>query len=345
MLGVLAYGLYLLGKVFIPKLAENDVFFSSPKLGRIKARRRSGRIVSFIDNLVGKGKHVDKDTGKIKRKEEPPTGFWWKLFGVRFIGLDDVYKYRIATEAIEDNKGELSYTEVEASSIYLEGSYPLTAILMTSDGVRLKVKLQLKLSTVDAAKALSLPISWTILVFAAVLGASRDFFGAREVETLIKAQNEGDKVKIGSNDIENSGFVDLILSLNTPKAGNIPLGKTCGQHINAINLVDIDFADEDTKKAFSAPFEARKAAQKTLEDAKTQADATIIKSEATLKAAKNTADARIITGKAEATVYDEKNKALGGDPKATADVMMAELRGPQDKVTTFANVVIPGLTK
>lgn len=330
----LLWGAYLMARIYIPKLAENDVFFSSPKLGRIKARRRSGRIVSFIDNLAGKNTHVNPVTGKIEPGSIAPTGFWWNRFGVQFIGLDDVYQYKIATEAVEGDNSKLEYKEEMASSIYLEGSYPLTAVLLTKDGVRLRVKLRIKLTTRNASKSLSLPVSWTIPVFGAALGVSRDFFGVRKAQELISAQNEGDKVKINDQVIANSGFVDAVRSLNT-STGNIPLEEMCGQYIDAINIVDIDFADKETEEAFWAPFVAEEEAQRQIKDATAYAEALRIRSEAERAAAENQATAITIKGNAEAGVYTKKHLATGGDSQATAEVLVAEKMGPFPLLTTL----------
>ena len=331
------YGLYLWGRILIPKWTEKDIFFSSPKLGRIKARKRSGRIMGFFDNIVRKGKHVNKETGEIEVGEIKTKGFWWSLFGVYFIGLDEIYKYKIAVEAQEDNKGELYYSEKEASSIFLEGSYPLTATFVTKDGVRLKIKLQLKLTTVDAAKALSLPVSWTIPVFASVLGASRDFFGSRSIINLITTQNEGKIIKVDINNVKNSDFVEQILGLNIHKVGNVPLGDICGQYIDAVNLVDIDFADEETKKAFSAPFIAEQEAQKQVKEALAYANAIKIKSEADMLAATSVAAAITLKGDAEAEIYKKKHLGLGSDSKAAAQVITAEKHSEMKNLTTLVN--------
>lgn len=334
---ILVYGLYLLGRVYIPILAEKDSFFSSPKLGRIKARRRGGRIVGFFDNLVKKGKHVNKETGKIESGEVLSVNFWWKYFGAYLIGLDEVYKYRIAVEAIEGENGELTYIEKEASSIFLEGSYPITAKFVTRDGVRLKIKMQLILSTTDAAKALSLPISWTIPVFTSVLGASRDFFGVRDIKTLISTKNEGSEIIMLENQIKNSDFINQILSLNIPKIGNVSLEKICGQHIDAVNLTDIDFADEETKRAFSAPFIAEQQAQKQIKEAQAYANALKIKTDADMLAATSVATAIVLKGTAEADVYVKKHESLGGNPQATAQVIMAEKQSAMENLTTLVN--------
>jgi hypothetical protein len=338
-LGIL-YGLYLLGRVFVPKLAEKDNFVSSPKLGRGKAIKRSGRIVKFISNFAGKGKHVNQKTGKVEPGEEEPKGFWWKLFGVHFIGLNDVYKYNIATKATEvivNEKGdtEIVYTMDVASSIYLEGAYTLTTLCLTKDGIRLRRVIELGLETTDLGKALSLPKSWTIPVFTTVLGADRDFVGARNASALIASQNEG-TTTIDGTEIKNSGYVALVLSLNTDTNGNVPLSEICGQRIKWVNVTDMDFADPKAKEAYMAPFVANQEAQKVVAEANAYAAAKKVRTDADLAAAKNVAEAITLKGEAEAIVYELKHIALGSKPEATAEVLVAEQRGPMDKVTVWA---------
>lgn len=338
MLCVFGFGLYLLGRIYIPKYAEDDTFFSSPKLGRVKARRRSGRIIGFFGNLKGKGKQVNKDTGKIEDGEEtPPTGLWWEHFGVRFIGLDDVYQYKIVKEMVETKKDEFQYVEEPASSIYLEGAYSLTILLYSKEGVLFKVKLQCKTTTVDAAKALSLPISWTVPMFMQVIAANRDHFGLRGASELISAQNEGGKIKIAGKDIENSGYAELIKSLNDDKNGNIALKDLCGQHLDSVNIVDIDFANEKDRDAFLAPFVAEQQAQKAIKDATAAAEVLKIKTAADLQSANDIAAAMKVKGNAEIDIYKGKTAAFGGDSKSAAQVIVAEKRGPMDKVITFVD--------
>jgi len=334
---VFMFGLYLLGRVFIPILAEQDTFFSSPKLGRVKAICRSGRIIGFIDNLVGKGKYANKITGKIEVGEFIPRGFWWKFFGVYFIGLDQVYKYTVAIEAVEERNGEIKYVEKNASSIFLEGSYQLTAHFMTCDGICLKIRLHLKLTTLDAAKALSLPVSWTIPVFAMVLGASRDFFGTRSLKKIISTRNEGMNDENEESGIGHSEYIKEILSLNKPNIGNISLEEMCGQRIDAVNIMDIDFVDSEAKKAFFAPFLAEQNAQTQVKEAEAYASAIHIKSVADKLAAENMACSIMTKGNAEAGVYGKKRDNLGGDSKAAAQIIVAEQQSTMKNLTTLVN--------
>lgn len=340
MLAVVVFGsgLYIWARIQLPEWAERDKLFSSPKLGRIKARRRAGRIIRFYGNLVGKGWHVDTVTGKLVEGEQPvPVSHWWSKFGTYFIGFDDVYTYKIARGAKEDEKGNLTYDEVEASSIYFEGNYPLEAVLNTSDGLRLRVKLLLKTTTVDAAKALSLPISWTIPVFAAVLAATRDFVGARPVEMLITSQNEGGKAVIKAVHLENSGFAKLIRSLNNDKKGNISLSQVCGQRIDAVNVIDLDFADDKTRDQYNAPYAAHQVAQTEVQNAEAYATARKTRSDA--DAAASVAQALVIENitEAEANGMRKKVAAMGNDPKAAAPVLTAEQHAKMQNLGTLVN--------
>ena len=209
-LGIAAfgYGVHLWARIQIPRWAEEDKFFTSPKLGRGKARKRAGRIIGFIDNFVGKDKHVDPKTGNVEPGEivPDPDDFWWRHYGARFIGLDGMHQYMIADSVTEKEDGTLEYTEKLASSIFLEGTYPLTVLLFTSDGMLLRVKIRIKTTTVNLAKALSLPVSWTKPLFDAVISTNRDHFGARSVHDLITAQNEGETIKITGEKIETIGW-------------------------------------------------------------------------------------------------------------------------------------------
>lgn len=327
--------IYVFCRVFVPVMAEKETFFSSPKLGRIKVRRRGGKVVCYFDNIIGKNKHVNRETGKIEDGEIIPTDWCWRHFGAHFIGLDEIYQYVIATEALEDNNGDIKYVEMNASSIFLEGSYPITFEFVSRDGVRLKVKLHLKLTTVDAAKALSLPVSWTRPVFSSVIAASRDFFGSRNVKSIISTPNEGHGNFNGESEQRNSDYMRQILSLNNPIEGNISLDQLCGQKIDAINIIDIDFADQETKKAYYIPFMAEQQAQKQVKEAEAYASAIVIRSKADSLAAANIASSITQKGNAEAEVYNKKHKGIGEDSKSTAQVITAEKQSEMQNLRTL----------
>jgi hypothetical protein len=316
-------GLYLIGRIKIPELAEKEKFFSSPKLGRIKARKRGNRIIGFFDNLVGKGKHVNPITGIVEPREILDRGFWWKHFGAVFIWLDDIHEYEIAKEAVEGDNGELVYTTDTAHSIFVDNILPLTAKLLTADGILLLFRLQIISETVDGSKALSLPVSWTIPEFKAVYATARDFVGARKVVDLITSQNEGGTIKIYGKEIFNSGFVPLMLNLNNsiPGEGNVSLRDTCGQKIVAVNVVDIDFVNPAEKEAFSTPIIANREAQRKVEDAKAERDAMVAIAEGEKTSAHNKAEAIRKVGAAEASVLKKKAKAIG---PGASNVLTAE---------------------
>ncbi len=318
------FGAYLWARVMIPRLADENKFFISPKLGRVVARRRSGKIVAFYSNLVGTGKSANEKSGKIEKKKEVHNGSWfswsswswWRVFGAHFIGLDDVYTYRIATEATETTNGELTYAENEASSIFHVGSYPITAIYTSSDGVRFKVKIQLGLETVHAGIALSLPVSWTILVFRAVMAATRDYFGSKTAVEIIGGQFEG---TVEAND--KPELLQKILDLNTD-TGNPALAKVCGQKIVTANF-DIDFADDKTREQFTAPYKAILEATAAKEKAKGEANARIENAMGEMKSAEHLALAKLREGEAEANIMKALVIACDGDIERATRIMEA----------------------
>jgi hypothetical protein len=295
---ILCVIIYFGGLFYIPKLAEKKHFFLSPKLGRIMARKRGGKIIGFLDNLVGSGKHVNKETGVIENGEVKPCGLFWELFGAHFIVFDSAYKYMLATEAEEKKDGSLTYKETEVESIFLNGRYSITTLPVTSDGVRLKVKLQINTETLDAAVALSLPISWTIEIFTSTLGEVRLWFGQRKVEKLITGK------KFSTANLDE--FEKQVISRNDRLVG-------CGQKITKLTIIDIDFADEETKKAYSAPFVASREAQQKLTDAKAFADA-----------ATNNAKGIKEQEGARAETYKSKVESFGGNAIAAAVAIAAE---------------------
>jgi hypothetical protein len=295
---VFLIALYIAGRKYIPGLAEKKRFFLSPKVGRIMARCRSGRIIGFLDNLVGSRKHTNPETGVIEKDEVPPNGFFWELFGAYFVFFDTAYQYTLAKSAEEKEDGTLKYEEIEVESIFLKGMYPITTLPITKDGVRLKVKIQIDTETIDAASALSLPVSWTIKIFTFILGETRTLFGSKSVEDLI--------TKKGFDPTKVDDFETQVIARNHRI-------KDSGQQITGVTIVDIDFADPEIKRAYSAPFVASKEAQQQVANAKAFAEA-----------ATNKAKGIREEEKARSATYKSKVASFGGNSLAAAIVIAAE---------------------
>ena len=116
--------------------------------------------------------------------------------------------------------------------------------------------------------------------------------------------------------------------------GNISLADVCGQHLDAVNVVDVDFVKDSDREIFLAPYKAAQLAKKIEEDAKAEKAATILKSEGLKLSAQNDAEARTTEGAAENTVISGLCQALGRDSQAAASVLVARERGPAPNLTT-----------
>jgi hypothetical protein len=313
--GCLSTSVYFFARLMIPKWAEDDFLFSSPKLGRIKAIRRGGRITSFIYNMTGSGFHFNEKTGKRIDGEEQQNDWWWKKFGARFIWLDDVYTYKIATEVTEKEDGSLEYKEEPASSIFHDGTYKMTVLFYTKEGLLLRVKIRARTTTRDASTALRLPVSWTIPMFDGIIAPFRRFFGNREASQLISVDPTGVKPKI---DAEEIGIIRQ--DLNTDTTDSISMEKKCGQFIEGLEIADIDFARTTDEEIFRLPYKATQEAQKIKAEASAQQEA-----------AKNKAEAIRVEGQAVADAYQAQYRALGGDTSA----IVADKHSKMTNLTTL----------
>jgi hypothetical protein len=262
-IGLLLPTLHFSARIFLPNLAEAKVLVAGPKIGRIQGIRRGNKFICFIDNIVemydGKNWHVDINGVILEGRVTLDHSWFWRHYGVYPIGLNDIYTYEIVTTAEENQSGKLVFgAPVTASSIYFHGTYTLISLPFTKDGIRLKATVQIKTRTLNAATALSLPQSWTILVFVGVLATLRDFFGSNIAADLISTSHEAGINKIDRTSgvravNENSGFAEMVRQLNidtSAAGGNYSLEVLCGQFVEAVTMVDIDFADETTEEAF-----------------------------------------------------------------------------------------------
>jgi hypothetical protein len=313
--GCLSTSVYFFARLMIPKWAEDDFLFCSPKLGRIKAIRRSGRITGFIYNMTGSGFHFDEKTGKRILEEMESNNWWWRKFGARFIWLDDVYTYEITTEVVEKEDGSLEYKKEPASSIFHDGSYPMTVLLYTKEGLLLRVKIRVQTTTRDASTALRLPVSWTIPMFEGIIAHFRRLFGNKEASQLISVDPTGVKPKI---DAEEIGVIRE--DLNTDTADSISMEKKCGQYIEGLDVVDIDFARPEDEELFRKPYKAMQESQTIT-----------AKALAEKEAANNKAKAIRVEGQAVADTYQAQCRALGGDTSA----IVADKHSKMTNLTTL----------
>lgn len=323
-LTILVFGYYSLRIVF-GLLASKNILFTSPKLGRIVAKTREGRISGYIGNLWGLGYSVDKKTGTVTVGERNYVSFLWWAFGVTWIGLDKIHRYPFDVVKIDEN-GKIKVENVTAESIFHTGSYLLEATdAETTEGTPVSIRLRVNLQTVNAGLSLRYP-NWQAIVFDAIKAACRDFVGAHGVRELFTMQNEG-ALKLNVKDIENSGFVELIKSLNNNIKGNPGLDLTVGQTIVSVNLITLVIEDAEIKNLIQAKLKAEETGNAGVATARLAAE----QAEHEAKKKRTIADADLYVKQQEAEGMKAMVKAFDGKPDLLVETLkwkyLGEIKG------------------
>jgi len=324
--------LYYVAKLIITRMAEQKNFFVTVKMGRIVAIKRAGRIVRYIGNLLGTGFHINEETGKREPGEAKITSLLWFLFGVRWLGLDEVYTYNFEILEI-DNGGNEKITPATAESIYSTGSYLVTIDhAETSEGIPIKLVARFNLDTIDAGKSLKFP-NWLIIVKDPIKSAMRDFVGSNKIANILKTKYEGEPEKTTDINDKQLELLKLILNLNNDE-GNINLVELVGQHIRSFHITQIIIQDERYKERIQAPANAEKDATVMIITANAIANKRVIEATAELTASQKEAEGITAIGEANNAVLEGRVKALGGNVKDAVNIEkwkgiggLKELRG------------------
>jgi hypothetical protein len=306
-IALMIISLHVVVKTILVNLAKKDNFFTSPKIGRIKAQVRAGRIIRYIANLKGLNKHIEEKTGRIGYGET--WGRWWSplwmIYGVRFIGLDSIKRYNIdiVNKEINPTTGEIKITteEKEAGSIHFQGSYHrLISRVATLEMTEVNVLLSFTTETVHAGRSLKYA-SWIDVVNRAIDSFTREFIAHVPLTEVNKIKAE----------MEAGGFVtQLKETLNDSKVGGNPgLKETVGQMVIAVNIEMIDFVDKSVQEAAQAE-----------EKAKRNIAGRIAESEGEVEIAKNEAWAKETRGRVDNTILEGKLAAVGNDPRTLSEV-------------------------
>lgn len=261
-LGILMFltGVHFIMRIVVVDWAKKRRFFTSPNIGRIQQRIRGGRVVGYLANMKGLTEiinredeqtgdlfdvrvylDVDEETGEVIHVDQPIwRGFWWKLYGVRFIGLDDIQSYDLEVSRIE-NDGSIIKEVVKAHSLHFSGIYPVILegreATETVEGIPINLRLRITTRTHHAGHCLKYKSQWLNKLISAVKSALRDFVGKNRLHDLLKMQVENPE-----ND--TLGLVAFIRSLNTGEHGNSGLVETLGQEIVDVNLESIEIEPE-----------------------------------------------------------------------------------------------------
>jgi len=274
--GIIHFVLRIMTMILAPK----DILFSSPKLGRIKARVRNGKIVGYIAHLkgligelptAGGGTytglvHIDEETGKILAGPEEIRNFWWTFYGVRFIGLDSIYYYKTKKRTTDDKGKIMKEEEVTARSLHFSNVFPMSSKEMeTKDGNRADLNYTYTLQTTHAGESLKYN-DWLMVVEAPVKGTVKDYVSGSDIQELIAFKNE--------LSTSSDSFVNCLKKLNNDVVGNVSLHRRVGQRIIAGSLTDVGFKDV-MADALEAKKIAEEQGQAIIATAKATADAQV----------------------------------------------------------------------
>jgi hypothetical protein len=317
------FSVHLILRVTFTKLSQREgkesFLVTTMKLGRIKFRVRGLNIVQYFANTKGLGKHIDEKTGDMLEGEESfwegnASSFLWRFYGVRWIGLDSIYTFPIEKYNLKgDVNSELEKVTETAESLYFNGSYlDKTVDAEAKGGLKVTLTYRVGIETVHAGKTIQFRF-FLPRVLDPIKAGTRDFVASKEAMELIAAQYEG---KLTSQD--NSGFINLIQSLNDGAIGNPGIVETIGQKIVSINVLDIRI-DPETQKLLEAKKNATLRGEALVEEtrlavlqAKNTADRAIEEARGTSEAAKlnKGVDVHILKGKVDAMQGDTRSLAL-----------------------------------
>ena len=315
---VIYFALRVITIVVSKREGERARFFVTVKPGRIKRRVRGENIIEYFANLKERVKHIDEKTGVILDGQEGMFegnngSFWWRFFGVRWIGLDSIYtspmeKYNLKGDA----SGNLEKITEITESLFFQGSY-LDKLLdaESKGGIRVSLTFRVLIETVHAGKT-STHKFFLPLVLDPIKAMQRDFIGSLSPEKILSMHYAG-KLKSKAN----KDFAAMIGILN-PGIEDI-----VGQKIVSINVIGIEIHPEDIAK-----IEAKKNAQLAGDAAIVASERAITvatnKAKAAIEEAKGTSEASRLNLSVGVEMIERGVKAMGGDTEAYATVASSE---------------------
>ena len=304
-------------RIVLPILAEHGKLFAAPKLGRIIPIQRGRNVVAYLANTKSLGRKVNEETGEVFLGEPGNLGLFWSLYGVRWIGLNTIYHYKLKLW-VAGPGGALIETTEDAGSIYLFGTYDVPIPDKNSkEGVTIGCTERVNTETVHAGISIGSP-NWFAKTMAAVVSSTRDFIGVSSAEHFYSIQIEGG----GTQAI--SDLVERMKKLNDDTHGNPGLPKTTGQKIVSVNLTAIKL-DEIVRKALEAKVVAKKNGQGAIETAKNAAEAVRKTADGKLYSDQQLAKGNEAIGDANNRVTKGQVEALGGPANATAILQAREM--------------------
>jgi len=301
---VVIFGLvwaYIMLKQKLPKMAEEDRWFTTVKKGKIKALKMAGRITGYYGNLADLGMHVERKTGKVVpgKDTELESSELWKEFGVIWLGFGgSVYEYPFRKMEMID--GKVVEVKTNASSIFLKNRFIVSVEdAETKEMVPTKIVAQLITETVHAGLSLNFS-NWIGVVEAQVKSACRDFIATVGLRDLTKEQLE-----------KNGKLFEYVMTLNNSGTGNTGLPEQIGQKIIGFSVISLEISDESVKETVQSQELAEERKKGKIADAEGDKRVKIITAQADLEKSKLDAEGIKVTGTARNEILQKTAKLLG----------------------------------
>lgn len=329
--------LYLGLRLGLSALAEKNILVTTMKNGRIKfvIKTVGGPVVQYLANLKGLGKHINEETGMIEDGEEEihqgnRGSIFWRLFGVRWIGLCSIYKYEFPKRLIDgiSPEGET----VTAESLFYRSAYPVECKDVESKGtIKFHFKIRIGIEIMDSAKTISLGPNWPSYFINPAKGALRGVVNSIKPMSVMTQKSTG----VIKEKIEKA-----VLLHSDPKS-------VAGVEIKTVDIMDID-PEEAFKKALAEKENKKLLGDADITAAKKEQEVATIKAETAKITAKGVADSKETIGIVEANVLKQKMTSLKDNGQTLVGIATAEAIGKNEKLTYLslggnpASVVIPG---
>ncbi len=273
---VLVY-VYVWLKENLPLIAlkERPRLFGTVKKGKTILIKTAGKIMGgangYYSNLPDLNKHADRITGKMMpgRDEELENSFWWKRFGVIWMGFGgSIHEYWY--EKMDVVNGKIVPIKTMAGSIWDKNSLVVQVRAKSEELYDIEFDLQLILETTHGGLSLNYD-DLNGFTGGKVKSACRDFCAITAVRAINKQQ------------LEKDGELFKDIMAQNSDVGNESLEKQVGQRITNVSMISpIRIVDKDIEKALESERVAEQAMLGKIKDA--EASAAVLKKQADAQA-------------------------------------------------------------
>lgn len=302
----------------LPEMADKSQLFTTVKKGKIKLVKVAGKVVGYYGNLFDQNKRAERLTGKILDgiDVELQESFWWKYFGVIWIGFGgSVYEYPF--EKMDMVNGEIIKIKTTACSIFIKNRFTISIYdAKTSEMIPMKLIAQVIVETKHAGLSLNFD-NWIQVAEAQVKSACRDFISTKKMRDVTKEQLE-----------KGSELFKCVMDLNKSDSGNIGLKDQVGQEIIGFSVIHMEISDKQLNDAVQSEGVADEKMRGKVKDAMSDAEVIKIKAAVNLIATEKEADGIKAIGYA-------KNEVL----KGTADLITPKGAEELEKTRALSDAI------